>query len=104
MKYAFHPEAEEEFLDAIDYYARCESGLGYDFGSKFTLQLRVSSAFQALGLFLETTYVDARSGVFHLASSIPKMEMFHSSRYAPASRSCLLERPNLASGEITVCR
>lgn len=31
MKYAFHPEAEAEFLDAIDYYEGCEIGLGYDF-------------------------------------------------------------------------
>ena len=31
MKYAFHPEAESEFLDAIDYYEACELGLGYDF-------------------------------------------------------------------------
>ena len=31
MKYAFHPEAESEFLDAIDYYEACELGLCYDF-------------------------------------------------------------------------
>ncbi|MBA3031341.1 MAG: type II toxin-antitoxin system RelE/ParE family toxin [Desulfobacteraceae bacterium] len=31
MKYGFHPAAEVEFLDAIDYYEGCESGLGYDF-------------------------------------------------------------------------
>jgi plasmid stabilization system protein ParE len=31
MKYAFHPEAEAEFLDAIDYYEDCARGLGYDF-------------------------------------------------------------------------
>lgn len=31
MKYAFHPEAETEFLQAIEYYEGCEIGLGYDF-------------------------------------------------------------------------
>ena len=31
MRYAFHSEAEIEFLDAIDYYELCSSGLGYDF-------------------------------------------------------------------------
>ena len=31
MKYLFHPEAEQEFLYAIDYYENCEKGLGYDF-------------------------------------------------------------------------
>ena len=31
MKFAFHPEADEEFHAAIDYYERCEFGLGQDF-------------------------------------------------------------------------
>jgi hypothetical protein len=31
MKFSFHPEAESEFLEAIDYYEDCERGLGYDF-------------------------------------------------------------------------
>ena len=31
MKYSFHPEAEEEFLQAIDYYEDCKKGLGYEF-------------------------------------------------------------------------
>ncbi|HYY16796.1 MAG TPA: type II toxin-antitoxin system RelE/ParE family toxin, partial [Gammaproteobacteria bacterium] len=28
---SFHPEAEAEFNEAIDYYEECEPGLGYDF-------------------------------------------------------------------------
>ena len=31
MKYAFHPEAEAEFVRAIEYYEECEASLGYDF-------------------------------------------------------------------------
>ena len=31
MKWAFHPEAETEFHEAIDYYEECEAGLGADF-------------------------------------------------------------------------
>ena len=31
MRYGFHPEAEAEFVHAIDYYEGCNSGLGYDF-------------------------------------------------------------------------
>jgi len=31
MKYSFHPEAEEEFIGAIDYFEEVEIGLGYDF-------------------------------------------------------------------------
>ncbi len=31
MTFSFHPEAESEFREAIDYYEDRESGLGYDF-------------------------------------------------------------------------
>lgn len=31
MKYGFHPEAEAEFLDAIEYYEGCKPGLGHEF-------------------------------------------------------------------------
>lgn len=31
MTFSFHPEAEAEFLEAINYYEKCEPGLGYDF-------------------------------------------------------------------------
>ncbi len=31
MNFTFHSEAETEFNDAIDYYEKIESGLGYDF-------------------------------------------------------------------------
>ncbi len=31
MSFSFHPEAEDELNDAIDYYKEIEPGLGYDF-------------------------------------------------------------------------
>ena len=31
MRYFFHPEAEIEFNEAIDYYEECKSGLGVEF-------------------------------------------------------------------------
>ena len=31
MKYSFHPEAEFEFVQAIEYYEEREEGLGQDF-------------------------------------------------------------------------
>lgn len=31
MTFSFHPEAEAEFFDAIEYYEACRRGLGYDF-------------------------------------------------------------------------
>ena len=34
MKYSFHPEAREEFLNAINYYEECNTGLGLEFGKK----------------------------------------------------------------------
>jgi toxin ParE1/3/4 len=34
MTFSFHPEAEEEFKAAIDYYEAREPGLGYDFSAE----------------------------------------------------------------------
>jgi len=34
MNYSFHPEAEEEFLAAIEYYEEREEGLGFEFASE----------------------------------------------------------------------
>jgi hypothetical protein len=31
MSFRFHPEAEKEFLDSIQYYEELEAGLGQDF-------------------------------------------------------------------------
>jgi hypothetical protein len=31
MSFSFHPESEEEFNKAIEYYENIEPGLGYDF-------------------------------------------------------------------------
>ena len=30
MTFSFHPEADEEFIDAVAYYEDCEIGLGLD--------------------------------------------------------------------------
>ena len=40
MNFSFHPEAEGEFLKAIDFYENVEPGLGFDFA------LEVYSAIQ----------------------------------------------------------
>ena len=31
MTFSFHPEADTELFEAIDYYEECEAGLGCDF-------------------------------------------------------------------------
>jgi hypothetical protein len=34
MNYYFHPDAEKEFLESIEYYEGCATGLGFDFASE----------------------------------------------------------------------
>ncbi|MDR8389932.1 type II toxin-antitoxin system RelE/ParE family toxin [Aliifodinibius sp. S!AR15-10] len=34
MTYQFHPEAERELFDAVDYYEEREKDLGYDFSNE----------------------------------------------------------------------
>lgn len=34
MKYSFHPEAKEEFLESIDYYESRRTGLGLEFSNE----------------------------------------------------------------------
>jgi len=34
LKYSFHPDAEKELNDAIDYYNECQNGLGLDFAKE----------------------------------------------------------------------
>ena len=34
MKYQFHPEAEVELNEAVDYYDRCQRGLGLEFAKE----------------------------------------------------------------------
>ncbi|NCD26940.1 MAG: type II toxin-antitoxin system RelE/ParE family toxin [Deltaproteobacteria bacterium] len=41
----FHPEAEAEFLDAIEYYESLESGLGYDFAIEVRAAIQRAEAF-----------------------------------------------------------
>lgn len=42
MIFSFHPEAEREFIEAIEYYESIEPGLGFDFS------LEVHSAIQSI--------------------------------------------------------
>ena len=45
MNFIFHPEAEEEFNKAIDYYEEIESGLGYDFAIEVYSTIQRAVAF-----------------------------------------------------------
>jgi hypothetical protein len=34
LKYSFHPAAEKELTDAVDYYNDCQNGLGQEFAKE----------------------------------------------------------------------
>ncbi len=53
MNFAFHPEAEEEFYRAIDYYEEIESGLGYDFALEVYAAIKRSVEFPKAWSLLE---------------------------------------------------
>jgi hypothetical protein len=40
VKFVFHPEAEAEFFDAIEYYENVEAGLGQDFSLEILATLQ----------------------------------------------------------------
>ena len=54
MKVSFHPEAEEEFKAAIDYYEEKEIGLGYDFAIEVHEAIKRSMAFPKAWPIIET--------------------------------------------------
>lgn len=45
MKSAFHPEAQREFLEAIDYYNGAEPGLGLQFYAEIKAAIELVEAF-----------------------------------------------------------
>ncbi len=45
MTYSFHPEAEEEFIGAIDYFEEVEIGLGYDFAVEVYSSIERTTSF-----------------------------------------------------------
>ncbi len=53
MSFSFHPEAEEEFNKAIDYYEDIEPGLGYDFALEVYSTIKRSVEFPKVWAVLE---------------------------------------------------
>lgn len=53
MSFSFHPEAEKEFNEAIDYYEDIEPGLGYDFALEVHSAITRSVAFPKAWTVLE---------------------------------------------------
>lgn len=56
MNYSFHPEAKEEFLEAIIYFEECRSGLGLEFSKEvFSAIQRIIHFPSAWSKFSENT-------------------------------------------------
>ena len=58
MNYSFHPQAQAEFEQAIEYYEGCQEGLGYNF-VMYTTRFRTSLTFPVLGQSLSLVFVVA---------------------------------------------
>ncbi len=81
MSYFFHPEAEKEFNEAIDYYEDIEPGLGYDFALEIHSTITRSVDFPKAWAILEgdvrkslvrrfpygILYSEKKDGIFILA-------------------------------------
>ena len=53
MKYSFHPDAEDEFNKAIDYYEDCRTGLGFEFADEVYLAVERIISYPLSWQFLE---------------------------------------------------
>lgn len=77
MSFSFHPEAEKEFVEAIEYYEDCEPGLGYDFSLEVYATIQNTTAWPIIEEDLRRTltyrfpygviYSLENSGIFILA-------------------------------------
>ena len=54
MTFSFHPEAEEDFFAAINYYEECKHGLGYDFSVEVHSTIERITSFPQAWTPLET--------------------------------------------------
>ena len=57
MTFAFHPEAEDEFKDAIAYYENCDAGLGFDFAREVYAAIQNAVGYPSMwsGLIMKST-------------------------------------------------
>lgn len=53
MSFSFHPEAEEEFIQAISYYENCESSLGLDFASEIYSTIQNAADYPLMWMEIE---------------------------------------------------
>ena len=65
MRYEFHPEAEEEFIEAAVYYERNVPGLGERFGTEVRRAIERLLEYPELGSPMGQTYALSCWLVFH---------------------------------------
>ncbi|MEX0661113.1 MAG: type II toxin-antitoxin system RelE/ParE family toxin [Balneolaceae bacterium] len=53
MRYSFHPEAEQEFIQSIDYYEERSPNLGYDFSTEVYSAIQRIIAYPKTWPFIE---------------------------------------------------
>ena len=53
MNFSFHPEAEDEFNDAIEYYETVSTGLGYDFAMEVYATIQRITDFPRAWILME---------------------------------------------------
>jgi len=70
MNYSFHPQAQVEFEQAIEYYEGCQDGLGYDFAIEIHDTIITASTFPVPGQSCNLVFVVALQGASLMASSI----------------------------------
>ena len=78
MSYFFHPEAEKEFLEAIDYYEEREAGLGFDFAVEVYAAIGRAVEHPKSWPIIDGEGEDARRNDFHTACCIRKKQMAYS--------------------------
>ena len=71
MNFAFHEEAEKEFLEAIEFYETAELGVGEDFLWKFSLRSGASPLTRISGPSSKVTCAAASLTDFPLACCMP---------------------------------
>ena len=53
MNFSFHPEADDEFIEAIAYYEDCEPGLGIDFSREVYASIQNASDYPTMWPVME---------------------------------------------------
>jgi hypothetical protein len=94
----FHPEAEQEFLDTIDYYETQQPGLGEDFSPRSLQQRPASRTARMLGLYWKTRSIAASHTASPTASFTASMN-----RSSIFLQSCTFGE-NPATGNIVLKR